>query len=415
MLVWQTMTTRFSLPLRGFWLLLAVPALSAAPETPQAPASPASPTTAALLGAAVTTADEERYCDSLYLFEALHLRVATPRSLYNAAEVAFAAGDRVKALDLYRLTQQRYPTFEKAALVQSRADTVFNEMMKRGPGTACAVRTDTCGDWMLRPTDGGERCDDGNTVNGDGCDGNCTITECGNGITTAGEQCDDGNAENGDGCDGNCFVSRCGNGIVAGTELCDDGNTDDGDGCDHTCVPTGCGNGVVTGGEQCDDGNATSGDGCDAGCTVSRCGNGMITGLEQCDDGNAVDGDGCERSCRRTLVKQPLPGVVVSILSGVGILGGAGMIFGVVQSYSEAQSARDDLAAAEAGFAEAPNESVAGIDQTRQDIADRDQNAAAIAGPLLTGGLGLAIAGTVGLGVGIWLALTNTEIEGGTL
>ena len=415
MLVWQTMTTRFSLPLRGFWLLLAVPALSAAPETPQAPASPASPTTAALLGAAVTTADEERYCDSLYLFEALHLRVATPRSLYNAAEVAFAAGDRVKALDLYRLTQQRYPTFEKAALVQSRADTVFNEMMKRGPGTACTVRTDTCGDWMLRPTDGGERCDDGNTVNGDGCDGNCTITECGNGITTAGEQCDDGNAENGDGCDGNCFVSRCGNGIVAGTELCDDGNTDDGDGCDHTCVPTGCGNGVVTGGEQCDDGNATSGDGCDAGCTVSRCGNGMITGLEQCDDGNAVDGDGCERSCRRTLVKQPLPGVVVSILSGVGILGGAGMIFGVVQSYSEAQSARDDLAAAEAGFAEAPNESVAGIDQTRQDIADRDQNAAAIAGPLLTGGLGLAIAGTVGLGVGIWLALTNTEIEGGTL
>lgn len=415
MLVWQTMTTRFSLPLRGFWLLLAVPALSAAPETPQAPASPASPTTAALLGAAVTTADEQRYCDSLYLFEALHLRVATPRSLYNAAEVAFAAGDRVKALDLYRLTQQRYPTFEKAALVQSRADTVFNEMMKRGPGTACAVRTDTCGDWMLRPTDGGERCDDGNTVNGDGCDGNCTITECGNGITTAGEQCDDGNAENGDGCDGNCFVSRCGNGIVAGTELCDDGNTDDGDGCDHTCVPTGCGNGVVTGGEQCDDGNATSGDGCDAGCTVSRCGNGMITGLEQCDDGNTVDGDGCERSCRRTLVKQPLPGVVVSILSGVGILGGAGMIFGVVQSYAEAQSARDDLAAAEAGFAEAPNESVAGIDRTRQDIADRDQNAAAIAGPLLTGGLGLAIAGTVGLGVGIWLALTNTEIEGGTL
>ena len=324
-----------------FWLLLALPALSAAPRpaaTPPAGSSPpatsnVSPAAGALLGAAVTAADDERYCDSLYLFEALHLRVATPRSLYNAAEVAFAAGDRVKALDLYRLTQQRYPTFEKAALVQSRANTVFNEMMKRGPGTACAVRADTCGDWMLRPTEGGERCDDGNVTDGDGCDGNCTLTACGNGITTAGEQCDDGNAENGDGCDGNCLVSRCGNGIVARAESCDDGNTDDGDGCDHTCVPTGCGNGVVTGGEQCD-------------------------------DGNAIDGDGCESSCRRTLVKQPLPGVVVSILSGVGILGGAGMIFGGAQSYAVAQSARDDLAAAEAGFADAPSESVVGIDQT---------------------------------------------------
>ena len=406
-----------------FWLLLALPALSAAPRpaaTPPAGSSPpatsnVSPAAGALLGAAVTAADDERYCDSLYLFEALHLRVATPRSLYNAAEVAFAAGDRVKALDLYRLTQQRYPTFEKAALVQSRADRVFNEMMKRGPGTACAVRADTCGDWMLRPTEGGERCDDGNVTDGDGCDGNCTLTACGNGITTAGEQCDDGNATNGDGCDGNCLVSRCGNGIVARAESCDDGNTDDGDGCDHTCVPTGCGNGVVTGGEQCDDGNAIDGDGCDVGCTVSRCGNGIVTGLEQCDDGNAIDGDGCESSCRRTLVKQPLPGVVVSILSSVGILGGAGMIFGGAQSYAHAQSARDDLAAAEAGFADAPSESVVGIDQTRQAIEERDQNAAAIGGPLLTGGLGLAIAGTVGLGVGIWLALTNTEIEGGTL
>ncbi len=412
------MTIRFPIDLLGFWLglwlLTTTPSLAAAPPSAPTRAAP-SPMTAALLGAAVTAADEERYCDSLYLFEALHLRVATPRSLYNAAEVAFAAGDRVKALDLYRLTQQRYPTFEKAALVQSRANTVFNDMMKRGPGTACAVRADTCGDWMLRPTEGGERCDDGNVKDGDGCDGNCTLTACGNGITTAGEQCDDGNATNGDGCDGNCLVSRCGNGIVAGAEVCDDGNTDDGDGCDHTCVPTGCGNGVVTGGEQCDDGNADDGDGCDAGCTVSRCGNGIVTGLEQCDDGNAIDGDGCESSCRRTLIKQPLPGVVVSILSGVGILGGAGMIFGGAQSYGLAQSARDDLAAAEAGFADAPSESVVGIDQTRQAIEERDQNAAAIGGPLLTGGLGLAIAGTVGLGVGIWLALTNTEIEGGTL
>ena len=412
------MTIRFPIDLLGFWLglwlLTTTPSLAAAPPSAPTRAAP-SPMTAALLGAAVTAADEERYCDSLYLFEALHLRVASPRSLYNAAEVAFSAGDRVKALDLYRLTQQRFPTFEKSALVQQRANTVFSDMMKRGPGTACPARADTCGDWMLRGTEGSEGCDDGNAVNGDGCDGNCTITACGNGITTAGEQCDDGNAINGDGCDDNCHISRCGNGITAGDERCDDGNTDDGDGCDHTCTPTGCGNGVVTGTEQCDDGNHEDGDGCDAGCTVSRCGNSIVTGLEQCDDGNAIDGDGCETSCRRTLVKQPLPGVVVSILSGVGILGGAGMIFGGAQSYAQAQSAHDDLAAAEAAFDEDPDQSLVGIDQTRQAITARDQNAAAIGGPLLTGGLGLALAGTVGLGVGIWLALTNTDIEGGSL
>ena len=32
----------------------------------------------------------------------------------------------------------------------------------------------------------GEQCDDGNLVSGDGCDANCTVTACGNGIVTAG-------------------------------------------------------------------------------------------------------------------------------------------------------------------------------------------------------------------------------------
>jgi cysteine-rich repeat protein len=62
----------------------------------------------------------------------------------------------------------------------------------------------------------GEQCDDGNAVDGDGCDSNCTITVCGNGIATIGEICDDGNAVNGDGCDSNCTITACGNGICHG-------------------------------------------------------------------------------------------------------------------------------------------------------------------------------------------------------
>ena len=59
-----------------------------------------------------------------------------------------------------------------------------------------------CGDNTIDPN---EECDDGNTVDGDGCDGNCTLTACGNGVVTKGEQCDDGNVTGGDGCSENCM------------------------------------------------------------------------------------------------------------------------------------------------------------------------------------------------------------------
>ncbi len=58
-----------------------------------------------------------------------------------------------------------------------------------------------CGDGSVGP---GEQCDDGNPVDGDGCDSNCTVTACGNRIVTAGEQCDDGNGSVGDCCDPEC-------------------------------------------------------------------------------------------------------------------------------------------------------------------------------------------------------------------
>ncbi|HVM96022.1 MAG TPA: DUF4215 domain-containing protein [Candidatus Acidoferrales bacterium] len=82
---------------------------------------------------------------------------------------------------------------------------------------------------------GSEQCDDGNAVNGDGCDNNCKTTGYGNGIVTAGEQCDDGNNVNTDGCSNTCLLPVCGDGIVNGTDVCDDGNQVDGDGCTRQC------------------------------------------------------------------------------------------------------------------------------------------------------------------------------------
>ncbi|UQA58910.1 DUF4215 domain-containing protein [Polyangium aurulentum] len=163
-----------------------------------------------------------------------------------------------------------------------------------GDGCDSDCTVTACGNGIVTE---GEACDDKNKVSGDGCDANCTVTGCGNGVQTDGEACDDGNATDGDGCDSDCTVTACGNGIVTDGEACDDKNTADGDGCDSNCTVTACGNAIVTEGEACDDGNVESGDGCDTNCTPSACGNGVMAGGEGCDDGNGVDGDGCDSGC----------------------------------------------------------------------------------------------------------------------
>jgi cysteine-rich repeat protein len=161
-----------------------------------------------------------------------------------------------------------------------------------------------CGDGKVNPqntaspaTALGEQCDDGNLVNGDGCDNNCTFPACGNGIMDPGEQCDDGNLLDGDGCDHNCTIPACGNGVVDPGEDCDDGNQVNGDGCDINCTITKCGNHIVDPGEQCDDGNKVNGDTCDNNCTFPTCGNGQVDPGEECDDGNSITGDGCDNNC----------------------------------------------------------------------------------------------------------------------
>jgi len=139
-----------------------------------------------------------------------------------------------------------------------------------------------CGDGILGNTPG-EQCDDGNNVNGDGCDAACKIEvpKCGDRIVgnTPGEQCDDGNNINGDGCDAACKIEgKCGDGIPGNTpgEVCDPPGAltcPNAQACTATCgCPGGplpiCGDRIVgnTPGEQCDDGNIVNGDGCSATC-----------------------------------------------------------------------------------------------------------------------------------------------------
>ncbi|MBW2314919.1 MAG: DUF4215 domain-containing protein [Deltaproteobacteria bacterium] len=72
-----------------------------------------------------------------------------------------------------------------------------------------------CGDGVLDP---GESCDDGGTLQGDGCSSLCEIEV---GFTCSGVP--------------SSCAAVCTDGLVRGSETCDDGNPFDGDGCSSIC------------------------------------------------------------------------------------------------------------------------------------------------------------------------------------
>ena len=99
-----------------------------------------------------------------------------------------------------------------------------------------AVRTPSCGDGFL-DTSIGEECDDGNNIDGDGCQGNCLNPICGDDIIDQGETCDpegDPFPPNGNLCRVDC--TYCGDAIVDTDEACDDGDSSEINGCTNACL-----------------------------------------------------------------------------------------------------------------------------------------------------------------------------------
>jgi len=66
-----------------------------------------------------------------------------------------------------------------------------------------------CGDYLVQHS-AGEECDAGpaNGLDGVGCRSDCTLPVCGDGHRAPGEYCDDGNLVNGDGCDKHCATEH---------------------------------------------------------------------------------------------------------------------------------------------------------------------------------------------------------------
>jgi cysteine-rich repeat protein len=108
-----------------------------------------------------------------------------------------------------------------------------------------------CGDGVINP---GEGCDTANVV--DDCNADCSAAECSDGKVSPAEACDDGNTADDDGCAGDCLTldppAFCGDGVVNGTEACE---LDD-NGCNFDCTISACGDGVTGPDEQCDEGAA---------------------------------------------------------------------------------------------------------------------------------------------------------------
>lgn len=221
-----------------------------------------------------------------------------------------------------------FVTFSR--ILASRSFALMFGLGSAGLCTGCptggAPLDGSCGNGLLNE-DLGESCDDGNTVDGDGCAASCEVeagfeclgqgtpcyTVCGDGIVSAAEECDEGSDNGRDTCNADCTsAGPCGDGTLAAGEECDDGNAASGDGCADSCrvevgfvcegsgVPcrvTACGDGIIAGSELCDEGvNNGPGYGrCNSDCTLGPfCGDGIVQASEECDDGGSL---GASSSC----------------------------------------------------------------------------------------------------------------------
>lgn len=169
-----------------------------------------------------------------------------------------------------------------------------------GGGTSSSSASGTGGaagcvlDGVLTPP---EQCDDGNTVDGDGCDKDCTFS-----CVNPGTDCPAAPP---------CQISAClanhdcglapdaaQNGTSCGpTSVCKAG----------VCTAVSCGDGVLDGAEQCDFGAANGpGAGCETNCTFS-----CTKGPDSCPDAEACNGvETCSTVMNGTSVGQKcMPGV----------------------------------------------------------------------------------------------------------
>ena len=200
--------------------------------------------THALLDQGKKAAKEKRYCDASFYFSWAYEKSNDPKHIYNAAEVAFAADDRTRALDLYVQLRSKHPSFTKMGTVRSRIRTLGTLFTDSGSGIRCeapkgkptsaakdkaakdkAAKDEAAKDEAAKDKAAEDKAaklaeekarakaaKDKATKDKAVVDKNIGGT-CGNGVLEEVETCDDGNIIDGDGCSSLCIIEKSGGGF----------------------------------------------------------------------------------------------------------------------------------------------------------------------------------------------------------
>ncbi len=186
--------------------------------------------------------------------------------------------------------------------------------------------TDLCIDGepknQVDPALEGDSCDPGEPGDGWCISGVCTKNTCGDEILGDGEVCDDGNEVDADGCDNDCTyscvdaeadcahtVGDCRKEACNAKYVCTQ-SVDSSDVPDDTnpCTTDACRAGGVPVNDPLDEGSSCPPEGGGDGwclsnvCTKNKCTDGIKGDAEVCDDGNEVEGDGCDNDCTYSCV-----------------------------------------------------------------------------------------------------------------
>lgn len=269
------------------------------------------------------------------------VKASDPKSLISVYGTFILPGQNYTGLFNSSITLPSLPFYNQSItlLISAETRSIHRQVV------LWVWKQDRCGNGLRYAST--EQCDDGNLVNGDGCNANCQVE--------AGAQCSGGSLNNADLCtiqpvnctdpnSANCTTptnpnctetdgknctnpvppSNCTDGFnctntppdtnctsnpqnCSNPQLCenpaDQNCTQPPSDCTNStsslnCTEASCGDGYIDPEEQCDDGNVLDGDGCSHTCQMeSLCGNGIRDLGETCDDGNRVSGDGCSSTC----------------------------------------------------------------------------------------------------------------------
>ena len=133
---------------------------------------------------------------------ALAVDDATVQAIENKASSANAKAEgnnsRIQGIEAVVADLQSQIDALDAVVVINELCNLY-ELTEQPPPPLCL----NCGNGEWEPL---EECEDGNTLDGDGCSSNCLLEVCGNGRIDYNEECDDGNIEDGDRCSNNCTI-----------------------------------------------------------------------------------------------------------------------------------------------------------------------------------------------------------------